>query len=189
MTEPLKRCPWIKPQHPLYIAYHDEEWGVPVYDDRLLFEMLCLEGAQAGLSWWTVLQKRENYRKAFDQFDAETIVLYTEDKLAQLKEDAGIIRHTLKIKSVVKNAQSYLNMQQQYGSFSDYIWYFVKGERIVNHWTRVEDIPTSTALSDQMSKQLKKDGFTFVGTTICYSYMQAVGLVNDHLTTCFCYQD
>lgn len=182
-----KRCTWVTTKEPLYIEYHDTEWGVPVHDDRRLFEMLCLEGAQAGLSWWTILQKRENYRKAFDHFEAEKIVQYTEAKLQLLKEDPGIVRNKLKIQSVVTNAIAFLKIQKEFGSFSNYIWGFVDHKPIVNHWATVKEVPTSNEISDTMSKKLKKDGFKFVGTTICYSYMQAVGMVNDHTLECFCH--
>jgi DNA-3-methyladenine glycosylase I len=183
----IKRCEWLTKEN-LYIEYHDKEWGVPVYDDRKLFEMLCLEGAQAGLSWWTILQKRENYKKAFDNFEAEIIVNYTEEKLAQLMEDKGIVRNRRKIESVVTNAKAFLEIQKQYGSFSNYIWKFVDNKPIINSWKSIKEVPASNELSDKMSKQLKKDGFKFVGSTICYSFMQAVGMVNDHTTECFCYQ-
>jgi len=182
-----KRCKWVTEKEPLYMEYHDKEWGVPVYDDRLLFEMLCLEGAQAGLSWWTILQKRENYREAFDQFEAEKIISYTDEKLQSLRENPGIVRNKLKIQSVVSNAHAYLQKQKEYESFSNYIWSFVDGSPIINEWKSMKDVPVSTELSDKMSKQLKKDGFKFVGGTICYSYMQAVGMINDHTVDCFCH--
>lgn len=182
-----KRCKWVTEKEPLYMEYHDKEWGVAVYDDRLLFEMLCLEGAQAGLSWWTILQKRENYREAFDQFEAEKIISYTDEKLQSLRENPGIVRNKLKIQSVVSNAHAYLQKQKEYGSFSNYIWSFVDGSPIINEWESMKDVPVSTELSDKMSKQLKKDGFKFVGGTICYSYMQAVGMINDHTVDCFCH--
>ncbi|MEQ7050089.1 DNA-3-methyladenine glycosylase I [Paenibacillaceae sp. P-4] len=182
-----KRCAWVKENEPLYVDYHDNEWGVPVYDDRKLFEMLCLEGAQAGLSWWTILQKREHYREAFDQFEAEKIVKYTEEKLESLLDDAGIVRNKLKIHSVVKNAHSFLRLQKEHGSFSTYIWSFVDNQPIVNHWATIKEVPVTTDISDRMSKQLKKDGFSFVGSTICYSFMQAVGMVNDHTLDCLCH--
>lgn len=185
MTNP-NRCKWVN-KEPLYIAYHDHEWGKPVYDDRHLFEMLCLEGAQAGLSWWTILQKRENYRKAFDNFEAEKIVQYSEEKIQSLIENAGIVRNKLKIRSVVTNANAFLRIREEYGSFSNYIWNFVDHTPIVNRWESVTDVPVTTEISDRMSKQLKKDGFKFVGGTICYSYMQAVGMVNDHTLDCFCH--
>ncbi|WP_374120886.1 DNA-3-methyladenine glycosylase I [Neobacillus sp. PS3-12] len=182
----IKRCGWSSDKD-LYIQYHDTEWGVPVYDDRLLFEMLCLEGAQAGLSWWTILQKREHYKKVFDHFEAEKIIHYTEDKLASLMEDKGIVRNKRKIQSVVTNAEAFLRIQKEYGSFSSYIWNFVGGDPIINHWETLQDVPASTEISDKMSKQLKKDGFKFIGSTICYSFMQAVGMVNDHILECFCH--
>jgi DNA-3-methyladenine glycosylase I len=182
----MKRCDWVS-KEPLYIEYHDNEWGVPVYDDQKLFEMLCLEGAQAGLSWWTILQKRENYQKAFDNFDAEKIVEYTEAKLQSLKENPGIVRNKLKIQSVVTNAQNFLRIQKEYGSFSNYIWGFVDHQPIINEWKTINDVPVTTEISDTMSKKLKKDGFKFVGSTICYSYMQAVGMVNDHTLECYCH--
>lgn len=182
----MKRCDWVT-KEPLYMEYHDKEWGVPVYDDKKLFEMLCLEGAQAGLSWWTILQKRENYREAFDQFDAEKITQYTEEKLQALKENPGIVRNKLKIQSVVTNAQSFLRIQKEYGSFSNYIWGFVDHQPIINEWKSIKEVPVTTEISDRMSKKLKKDGFKFVGGTICYSYMQAVGMVNDHTLECFCH--
>lgn len=181
----IKRCNWVT-KEPLYIEYHDKEWGVPVYDDRKLFEMLCLEGAQAGLSWWTILQKRENYRKAFDDFEAEKIVQYPEEKWQSLIEDRGIVRNKLKIKSVLTNAQAFLRIQKEYGSFSHYIWSFVDHEPMINQW-KIGEVPATSEISDVMSKRLKKDGFKFVGSTICYSYMQAVGMVNDHTLECFCH--
>ena len=182
----MNRCDWVT-KEPLYIEYHDKEWGVPVYDDKKLFEMLCLEGAQAGLSWWTILQKRENYREAFDQFDVEKIAQYTEEKLQALKENPGIVRNKLKIQSVVTNAQSFLRIQKEYGSFSNYIWSFVDHKPIINEWKSIKEVPVTTEISDRMSKKLKKYGFKFVGGTICYSYMQAVGMVNDHTLECFCH--
>lgn len=182
----MKRCAWVTKEQ-LYIDYHDKEWGVPVFDDRQLFEMLCLEGAQAGLSWWTILQKRENYRLAFDYFEAEEIVQYTDEKVQSLLSDAGIVRNRLKIQSVITNAKSFLKMKELHGSFSNYIWSFVDHKSIINQWATKEDVPATTELSDRMSKQLKKDGFKFVGSTICYSFMQAVGMVNDHTLDCFCH--
>ncbi|GLC88912.1 DNA-3-methyladenine glycosylase I [Lysinibacillus piscis] len=182
----MTRCGWVKLEEPLYVAYHDKEWGVPVHDDQHLFEMICLEGAQAGLSWWTILQKREGYRAAFDQFDATKIIHYTEDKLHELREDTRIVRNKLKIASVVTNAQAFLRIQEEYGSFSQYIWQFVDHQPIINHWASLAEVPVTTEISDRMSKQLKKDGFKFVGSTICYSFMQAVGMVNDHVVDCLC---
>ncbi|WP_088105860.1 DNA-3-methyladenine glycosylase I [Halalkalibacter urbisdiaboli] len=182
-----KRCTWVPIKEPLYVAYHDKEWGVPVYDDRTLFEMLCLEGAQAGLSWWTILQKRANYRKAFDNFDAEKIIHYTDEKIQSLIEDKGIVRNKLKIRSVVTNARAFLNIQREYGSFSHYIWSFVENKPMISQWETIDEVPSTNEISDKMSKQLKKDGFKFVGSTICYSFMQAVGMVNDHTLDCFCH--
>lgn len=184
----MKKCTWAT-KHELEEHYHDTEWGVPIYDDRLLFEFLILEGAQAGLSWTTVLVKRENYRKVFDNFEAKKIIKYDSKKIEELLNDTGIIRNKLKINSVVSNAQAFLKIQEEYGSFSKFIWDFVDGKPIQNKWKKFEDIPTKTEISDQMSKTLKKKGFKFVGTTICYAYMQAVGMVNDHTTDCFRYKD
>ena len=178
------RCAW-NTSDPLYVRYHDEEWGVPIYDDRLLFAKLCLDGAQAGLSWITILRKRENYWAAFDQFDAEKIVRYDDAKIAELLQNKGIVRNRLKINSVIKNARGYLDILEKEGSFSDYLWAFVGGQPIQNQWSKMEDVPTESAESRAMSKALKKRGFSFVGPTICYAFMQAVGLYNDHLTSCF----
>ncbi|MCW9028817.1 MAG: DNA-3-methyladenine glycosylase I [Kangiella sp.] len=177
------RCGWVS-DDPLYIEYHDIEWGVPTYDDRELFEMLCLEGAQAGLSWITVLKKREHYRKVFDNFDAEKIALYDEAKCEELLSDAGIIRNKLKVNAFIVNAQNYLRIKEEQ-SFSDYLWQFVGGEPIVNNWKSLKQVPVTTPESDAMSKQLKKDGFKFVGSTICYAFMQATGMVDDHTMACF----
>jgi DNA-3-methyladenine glycosylase I len=182
----MGRCGWVKMDEPVYVKYHDEEWGVPVYDDQQLFEMICLEGAQAGLSWLTILKRREGYRAAFDHFNPQIIANYDEQKLAQLREDERIIRNRLKIASVVSNAQSFLTIQTQYGSFANYIWSFVDGKPIINDWVSMEEVPIKTEVSVRMSKQLKKDGFKFVGSTICYSFMQAVGMVNDHTKNCIC---
>jgi DNA-3-methyladenine glycosylase I len=181
----LIRCPWA--QNDLAIRYHDEEWGRPAHDDAILFEFLILEGAQAGLSWDTILKKRENYRAAFDNFDAKKIAAYDRRKLKSLMNDAGIIRNRLKIASAVQNAKAFLNVQEEFGSFDAYIWQFAGGSPIVNAWRSAKQVPASTPQSDAMSKALKKRGFSFVGTTICYAFMQAVGMVNDHLTTCFRY--
>ncbi|MCB9160535.1 MAG: DNA-3-methyladenine glycosylase I [Caldilineaceae bacterium] len=185
MTNPI-RCAWAG-DDPLYQHYHDEEWGVPTHDDRLLFEMLNLEGAQAGLSWITILRKRENYRAAFDNFDAETIVRYDDAKIAALLENPGIVRNRLKVNGVVKNARAFLAVQDEFGSFDAYIWRFVDGAPIVNAWTSLSQLPALTDEATAMSKDLKKRGFTFVGPTICYAFMQACGLVNDHTTDCFRY--
>jgi DNA-3-methyladenine glycosylase I len=179
----LTRCPWATAEP--NIAYHDQEWGVPVHDDRLLFEFLILEGAQAGLSWETILKKRENYRSAFDNFDAERIARYTRKKLDRLLVDPGIVRNRLKIDSAVQNARSFLAAQQEFGTFDDFIWRFVGGKPRQERRRLMADVPARTVESDLMSKDLKRRGFKFVGTTICYAYMQAVGMVNDHLVTCF----
>ena len=184
----MERCAWVNLNEPINVDYHDNEWGVPVYDDQRLFEMICLEGAQAGLSWLTILKRREGYRAAFDQFDAHKIVQYDDAKLQTLKEDERIIRNRLKIASVQTNAESFLKIQQQYGTFSHYIWSFVDGKPIINNWKTMQEVPITTEISDRMSKQLKKDGFKFVGSTICYSFMQAVGMVNDHTLNCHCRQ-
>ena len=182
----LVRCHWVT-NDPVYINYHDNEWGIPIYDDQALFEFLILEGMQAGLSWLTVLKRRDNYRVAFDNFDAKKIVRYTDKKYQQLLLNPGIIRNQLKIKSVISNAKAYLQIKKEFGNFSDYIWQFVGGNPIQNRWKNHSDIPTQTKLSDKMSKDLKKRGFKFVGSTICYAFMQAVGMVNDHLIDCHCY--
>jgi DNA-3-methyladenine glycosylase I len=181
------RCAWVNTD-PLYIDYHDHEWGVPVYDDRLLFEFLILEGAQAGLSWITILKKRENYRKAFDQFNPQKIARYDAVKIAELMANSGIVRNKLKIQSVISNAQAFITVKKEWGSFSKYIWHFVNGQPIQNHWKNIKSIPTSSVISDALSKDLKKRGFKFIGTTICYAFMQAVGMVNDHTIDCCCYQ-
>ncbi len=182
------RCGWAGTD-PLYIKYHDEEWGVPVHDGRHLFEMLILEGAQAGLSWLTVLKKRENYRKAFDKFDARKISRYTKADQKRLLENPGIIRNRLKIQSAVINARVFLEAQKEFGSFDNYIWQFVGGKSVQNKFKSLREIPPRTEISDAMSKDLKKRGFKFVGSTICYAFMQAVGMVNDHLTVCFRYRE
>lgn len=187
MTNETTRCAW-NTSDPLYVKYHDEEWGVPIYDDRLLFAKLCLDGAQAGLSWITILRKRENYWAAFDQFDAEKIVQYDDAKIAELLQNKGIVRNRLKVRSVIKNARGYLDILEKEGSFSDYLWDFVGGQPIQNQWATMADVPTESAESRAMSKALKKRGFSFVGPTICYAFMQAVGLYNDHLTSCFRYE-
>ncbi len=181
------RCDWAK--NDPAIAYHDAEWGVPQHDDRSLFEFLILEGAQAGLSWDTVLRKRENYRAAFDNFDAEKIALYDEAKKAELLKNEGIIRNRLKIASAVQNANAFLKIQKEFGSFDSYIWSFVDGKPIINKWKSLTEVPAKTPVSDAMSKDLKKRGFNFVGSTIMYAFMQACGLVNDHLVSCFRYKE
>ena len=183
----LTRCPWGESTNPLYRTYHDEEWGVPVHDDRKLFEMLVLEGAQAGLSWSTILNKRENYRAAFDNFDPRRVAAYDDAKIAALLADPGIVRNRLKIHAAVRNARAFLAVQQEFGSFDAYIWRFVGGKPIKNAWRAMQDAPTRTLESDAMSKDLRRRGFVFVGSTICYAFMQAVGMVNDHVVDCFRY--
>jgi len=178
------RCWWCGDDQ-LYQQYHDCEWGVPVHDDRLLFEFLCLEGAQAGLSWITILRKRENYRRLFDQFDAQKIARYDDTKIADLLADPGIVRNKLKVNGFVKNARAYLDMIDHGETLDDYLWGYVDGVALQNKRTSMGEIPANTPISDAMSKDLKKRGFTFVGSTICYAFMQAAGLVNDHVTDCF----
>ena len=180
------RCEWCG-SDPVYVAYHDDEWGVPVHDDRLLFEFLILEGAQAGLSWITILKKREGYRKAFAGFDVEKVARFTEAKLEKLLLNPAIVRNRLKVKSSVTNAQAFLKVQEEFGSFDNYIWRFVEGKPIVNRFKSMKDIPAKTDISDAMSKDLKHRGFKFVGSTICYAHMQATGMVNDHTMDCFRY--
>ncbi|MEM8501155.1 MAG: DNA-3-methyladenine glycosylase I [Pseudomonadota bacterium] len=182
----MKRCSWANGSE-LEQSYHDTEWGVPVYDDQVLFEFLVLEGAQAGLSWSTILNKREGYRKAFDNFDVKKIARYSESKIQRLLNNPDIVRNKLKVRGTVINAQLFMDVQREFGSFSDYIWAFVDGKPIVNSPRTMSDVPATTARSDAMSKALKKRGFKFVGSTICYAYMQAVGMVNDHSTDCFRY--
>jgi DNA-3-methyladenine glycosylase I len=177
------RCPWALGEQ--YVEYHDVEWGVPVHDDRLLFEFLILEGAQAGLSWSTILKKRHNYRLAFDNFDPVVVAAYTIDRKSELMNNAGIVRNRLKIESSIDNAKAFLAVQDEFGSFDYYIWRFVEGHPIQNSRKSIKDVPASTVESDAMSKDLRKRGFRFVGTTICYAFMQAVGMVNDHLVDCF----
>jgi len=180
----VSRCNWCG-SDPLYVKYHDEEWGVPVYDDAKLFEFLILETFQAGLSWITVLRKRENFRKAFDQFDYHKIAEYDERKYDKLLQDAGIIRNRLKIRATISNAKSFIKIQEEFGSFSNYIWKFTNDKPIINTSENLQAIPAKTALSDKISKDLKKRGFKFVGSTVVYAHMQATGMVNDHVTSCF----
>ena len=187
MSKEKKRCEWCL-GHDIYVKYHDEEWGVPVHDDRELFEMLILEGAQAGLSWLTVLKKRENYRKAFDNFNVKKVARYTEAKKAKLLLNPGIIRNKLKVNATVVNAQLFLKVVEEFGSFDKYIWQFVGGKPIVNKFKTMSQVPASTAESDAMAKDLKKRGFKFCGSTICYAFMQATGMVNDHTTDCWRYK-
>ncbi|UBF24102.1 DNA-3-methyladenine glycosylase I [Kovacikia minuta CCNUW1] len=183
----IRRCAWVK-DDPLYIEYHDREWGIPVHDDTRLFEMLILEGAQAGLSWLTILRKRENYRVAFDGFDGAKIAQYDDTKIAALLANPGIVRNRLKIQATVQNAQAFLEVQREFGSFDAYIWDFVGGKPIVNAWQTVAEVPVETPESHAMSRDLLQRNFKFVGSTICYAFMQACGLVHDHTTDCFCYQ-
>lgn len=183
----MKRCAWCG-EDPLYMKYHDEEWGVPLHDDRQLFEMINLEGAQAGLSWITILRKRANYKKAFDNFDAKKIAKYDSEKIESLLQNEGIVRNRLKVNSVVTNAKAFLEIQKEFGSFDAYIWQFVGGKPLKNKRTGMKDIPAKTAESDAMSKDLLKRGFKFAGSTICYAFMQATGMVNDHVTDCFRYK-
>jgi len=188
MGKEKMRCEWCG-QDPLYIKYHDAEWGVPTHEDQELFEMLILEGQQAGVSWITILKKRENYRAALDGFDPEKMARYGDQKRAKLQQNAGIIRNKLKIQSFAKNAQGFLNIQKEFGSFDRYLWDFVNGKPIQNSWQALSDVPGHTPLAQTLSKDLKKRGFTFVGPTICYAYMQSTGMVNDHIVSCFRYQD
>jgi len=186
-SAPLKRCAWANGE--LYAAYHDREWGVPVHDDRLLFEFLILEGAQAGLSWITILKKRENYRRAFDNFDPAKVARYDSRKIQKLLADEGIVRNKLKIQSSVQNAKAFVAVQREFGSFDRYLWQFVGGKPIRNHWKSLGEIPARTPISDALSRDLLKRGFKFVGSTICYAFMQAVGIVNDHTQDCFRYEN
>ncbi len=181
MTE---RCPWSG-SDPLYVDYHDKEWGVPVHDDRMLFEFLILEGMQAGLSWITILRKRENFRRAFARFDAGKVARFGKRDIRRLMADAGIVRNELKILAAITNAKAFLRVREEFGSFDDYVWRFVDGTPRINRWRGIGNIPASTPQSDAMSADLKKRGFKFVGSTICYAHMQATGMVNDHLTSCF----
>lgn len=183
-----ERCGWCG-SDPLYVVYHDEDWGVPVHDDRLLFEMLILEGAQAGLSWLTILKKRENYRKAFHRFDCEKIAACTQQDIDRLLNDPGIVRNRLKIEAAIKNAQAALKIKEEFGSLDTFLWRYVDGVPVQNALTSLSDIPARTEQSDAMSKDLKQRGFSFIGSTICYAFMQSVGMVNDHLTRCFRHQE
>jgi len=178
------RCGWSLKDE-LYKNYHDDEWGIPQYDDRKLFEMICLEGAQAGLSWYTILKKRENYRKAFDNFDAKKIAKYNPGKVEKLMQDEGIVRNRLKINAFIINAKAFMSIQKEFGSFSGYIWQFVNGKPKVNNVKSLKDVPAKTAESDAMSKDLLRRGFKFTGSTICYAFMQAVGMVDDHVNECW----
>ena len=183
----MTRCGWVNLDEPLYMQYHDEEWGTPCHDDQRLYEMLVLEGAQAGLSWLTVLKKRESYRAAFDQFDPEKVARYDDAKIAELMANPGIIRNRLKVNAAIQNAKAFLKVQQEFGTFDSYIWGFVGGKPKVNAWKGLGEIPPETDESRAMSKDLLKRGFKFVGPTICYAFMQATGMVNDHTVDCFRY--
>lgn len=184
MADEPVRCSWAG-SDPLYVDYHDREWGVPLHDERRLFEMLTLEGAQAGLSWITILRKRENYRKAFGGFDPAAVARLNRRSVERLLRDPGIVRNRAKVESTIGNARAFLEIQAEHGSFARYLWGFVDGRPLVNRWRRMADVPASTPLSETMSKELKRRGMRFVGPTICYAYMQSVGLVNDHVTDCF----
>jgi len=184
-----KRCGWLNLTKQYYVSYHDKDWGVPVHDDKKLFEFLILEGAQAGLSWNTILKKRENYRKAFDNWNYNKIAKYASEKEQELLQNAGIVRNKLKIRSTIKNAQVFIEIQKEFGSFNKYIWDFVNNKQIVNGFERMKDIPSRTDISDKISKDLKRRGMNFVGSTIIYAFMQAIGMVNDHQIDCFRYKE
>jgi DNA-3-methyladenine glycosylase I len=188
MSYNLKRCKWCEGDK-LYIKYHDKEWGVPVHSDRKLFEFLILEGAQAGLSWITVLRKRQDYREVFDGFDFNKVATYKEAKIDALLNNPGIIRNRLKVRGAVKNAQAFIKVRKEFGTFNKYIWQFTDAKTIQNSWKSLEEIPANTEISDHMAKELKKRGFTFVGSTICYAFMQAIGMVNDHTVDCYRYRE
>lgn len=189
MVRTMHRCNWVPKDNLEYITYHDEEWGVPVFDDGKLFEFLVLEGAQAGLSWDTILKRRAGYKKAFANWDIQKVAQFDEQKVAELLQDPGIIRNKLKVRSAIQNARQFLQIQKEFGSFSKYIWNFVNGEPIINTWETVSEYPAQTELSQKISKDLKKRGFTFVGPTIIYAHMQATGMVNDHTIDCFRYSE
>ncbi len=186
-SKELKRCPWCR-SDPVYLEYHDTEWGVPVHDDREQFEFLVLESAQAGLSWLTILKRREGYRRLYDGFDVEKVARYDEERVVKMLSDPGIIRNRKKIESSINNAQRFLEIQKEFGSFCNYLWDFIDGKQVVNHYTEFSEVQPTTVLSDTISKDLKKRGFKFLGSTIIYAHLQATGLVNDHLTTCFRHQ-
>jgi DNA-3-methyladenine glycosylase I len=189
MVEPKARCEWVNADDPLMLDYHDREWGVPVHDDRKHFEFLVLEAAQAGLSWSTILKRREGYRAAFSDFDPEKVARYTDKRIERLTQDPSIIRNRMKIQAAVRNARQFLAIQQEFGSFDSYAWRFVDGGPRLNHWKSTKDIPATSPQSDAFSKDLKQRGFSFVGATIIYAHMQAVGMVNDHLVGCFRYRE
>ena len=179
------RCPWVENTFDEYVKYHDEEWGVPVHDDRVHFEFITLEGAQAGLSWSTILKRREGYRRLFAEFDPEEVAQFSEEKIDELATNPAIVRHRKKVESVVSNAQAFLQIQKEFGSFDSYIWGFIGSKPLIHHYEKIEEVPATSELSDQIAKDLKKRGFSFVGSTIIYAYLQACGLVNDHLTSCY----
>jgi len=185
----MERCSWVPEGDELYAEYHDEEWGVPERDDRALYELLTLEGAQAGLSWSTILRKREGYRRAFADFEPEAVARFGQARVEELLQDSGIVRNRLKVESAVENARRVLEVQEELGTFSDLLWGFVDGEPLVGGWKTLADLPAETAVSKAMSKELKRRGFRFVGPTVCYAFMQAAGLVNDHVVSCFRYRD
>jgi DNA-3-methyladenine glycosylase I len=187
-VEILERCPWCG-DDPLYTKYHDEEWGVPVHDERKHFEFLVLESAQAGLSWITILRKRENYRIAYDNFDPDKVANYSEEKINELLQNSGIVRNRRKIEASINNAKMFLNIQREFGSFDNYIWKFVNYRPVINSWESISDVPATSTLSDEVSKDLKKRGFKFLGSTIIYSHLQATGIINDHIVNCFRYND
>jgi DNA-3-methyladenine glycosylase I len=189
MGAPRKRCEWVSAKDPLMLDYHDREWGVPVHDDRKHFEFLVLEAAQAGLSWSIVLKKREGYRRAFSGFDPQKVARYTDKRIEDLTQDSSIIRNRLKIAAAVRNARQFLAIQEEFGSFDSYCWRFVDGKPTVNRWKATKDIPATSLQSDAFSKDLKQRGFSFVGSTVIYAHMQAVGMVNDHLVDCFRYRE
>ena len=185
----ISRCNWVPPNDALYIEYHDKEWGKPVHDDKIQFEFLVLESFQAGLSWRTILHKRENFRKAFDDFDYEKIVDYNDDKVQDLMQNAGIIRNLQKIKATINNAKCFLEVQKEFGSFSHYLWGFTDDKVVKGNWKYISEVPATTELSDKIAKDLKKRGFKFLGSTTVYAHLQATGIVNDHITSCFCYKE
>jgi len=185
----MRRCGWVPLDDPLYVSYHDEEWGVPLHDDQKLFELLVLEGAQAGLSWGTILRKRENYRRAFERFDPRKVALYDERKVRSLLADSGIVRNELKVRSAIRNAKGCLEVQREFGSFDSYLWSFVQNRPKINRWRTLSDIPPTSEEAKTMSKDLIRRGFRFVGPTICYAHMQATGMVNDHTVSCFRYKE
>jgi DNA-3-methyladenine glycosylase I len=189
MCKKKVRCPWVENTFDEYVRYHDEEWGVPVHDDKVHFEFITLEGAQAGLSWSTILKRREGYRRLFEGFDPEIVAQFSDQKVNTLASNPAIVRHRKKVESVVSNAKAFLKIQEEFGSFDSFIWESVGGKPIVHHYEKMEDVPAKTVLSDNIARDLKKRGFSFVGSTIIYAYLQACGLVNDHITSCYRYKE